>query len=165
MYVSSGLHVAQYVILQITDGLQGVGHVLVLLDVANDICSLCSFGKVDQIGTFDNRGYSIFNKGQVRQVDTCLSRLALLPEGRTGRERTEKWNAGRIGQMECFSILSKVLGTMHQLPHLFQHSLCSGIDLCPGPVQSTDRCCTKSGDDGSQCREVVHRAAFLHRSV
>lgn len=63
MYVSGGLHVAQYVILQIPDGLQRVGHVLVLLNFSDDICSLCSFGKIDQVGTFDDRGYTIFNEG------------------------------------------------------------------------------------------------------
>lgn len=70
MYVSGGLHVAQYVILQIPNGLQRVRHVLVLLDFSDNIRSLCSFGKVDEVGTFDDRGYTIFDEGQVRQVDT-----------------------------------------------------------------------------------------------
>ena len=41
--------------------------------------------------------------------------------------------------MQRFSIFTKVLGAVHQLPHLLQYGLRPGIDLRPGPAESTDR--------------------------
>jgi len=68
--VTGCLHVAQNVILQIPDRLQRVRHVLVLLHVADDIRSLGPFGEVDQIGLLDHRGDTVFNEGQIGQIDT-----------------------------------------------------------------------------------------------
>lgn len=67
--------------------------------------------------------------------------------------------------MQRFSVLPKVLGTVHQLSHLFQDRHRSSIDLCPGPSETTYRSCTKGRDDRRQSRKVVHRAAFLSTLV
>ena len=70
MYISGCLHVAQDIVLQITDRLERVRHVLILLDVSNDISGLGSFGEVDQLGLLDDRRDAIFDERQVSQVDT-----------------------------------------------------------------------------------------------
>ena len=67
--------------------------------------------------------------------------------------------------MQRFSVLSKVLGTVHQLSHLFQDRHRSSIDLCPGSSKTTYRSGAKCRDDRCQSRKVVHRAAFLSMSV
>ena len=63
MNITSSLHVARDVILQVSHGFQGVGHALILLDVADDLGSFGAFGKVDQIGAFDDGGNTVFDEG------------------------------------------------------------------------------------------------------
>ena len=70
MNIAGCLHVAKYVVLQISDGLQRVRHILVLLNVPNDICRFGAFGEVDKVGLLDDRGYAIFNEGQIGQIST-----------------------------------------------------------------------------------------------
>lgn len=53
MHVPRRLHVAEDVILQIRHRFQGVGNVLVLLDVADDLGGLGALGEVDELGVFD----------------------------------------------------------------------------------------------------------------
>ena len=69
MYVARSLHVAQDVVLKFRHGLEGVGNVLVLLNVANDFCGFGTFGEVDEVGTLDDGGDTVFNEGQVGEVD------------------------------------------------------------------------------------------------
>jgi hypothetical protein len=54
VHISSGLHVAQYIVLQVANGLKGVWDVLVLLNVSDDICGFGAFGEVDQVCLFDD---------------------------------------------------------------------------------------------------------------
>lgn len=77
MDISCSLHVAQDVVLQLGHRLQGITHILVLLDVTNHLCCLCPLGKVDQVGLLDDGGYAIFNKCEIGQVHTCKSRSVL----------------------------------------------------------------------------------------
>lgn len=54
MDVSSRLHVAEYVILQIGNRLQRIRHVLIALDVTNDFGGFGSFSEVDEMGLLDD---------------------------------------------------------------------------------------------------------------
>ena len=63
--------------------------------------------------------------------------------------------------MQRFSVLPEILGTMHQLSHLFQDGHRSSIDLCPGPSETTYWSCTECRDNRGQGGKIVHRAAFL----
>ena len=47
VHITSSLHVALDVILQVPYGFQGVGYALILLDVADDLGGFGAFGKVD----------------------------------------------------------------------------------------------------------------------
>lgn len=69
--VSSRLHVAQDVVLQLGYGLERVADVLVLLDIADDVGRLRSLGEVDEVGLLDDGRDAILDKGQIRQVDAC----------------------------------------------------------------------------------------------
>ena len=60
-----------------------------------------------------------------------MDTVSLAERSELGAEPTKERYAGRIGQMQCFPVITKVLGAVHQLPHLLQHSLRSRIDLCP----------------------------------
>ena len=42
-----------------------------LLDVADDFGGLGSFGEVDEIRAFEHRGDSVFDEGQIGEVDAC----------------------------------------------------------------------------------------------
>lgn len=68
--VSSSLHVGQDVVLEIRNRVQGVWRVLVLLYVSDDLCSLCTLGKVDEVGLLNNRGDTILDKSKIGQVYT-----------------------------------------------------------------------------------------------
>lgn len=65
MHISRSLHVAKDVVLQLGHRLQGVSHILVLLDVTNHLCRLCPLGEVDQVSLLDDGGYAILNEGKV----------------------------------------------------------------------------------------------------
>lgn len=68
--ISSSLHVGQDVVLKIRDRVQRVWRVLVLLDVSDDLCSLCALGKVDEVGLLDNRGNTVLDESKIGQVYT-----------------------------------------------------------------------------------------------
>jgi hypothetical protein len=63
-------HVAQDVVLQFRYRLQRVCDVLVLLNVTDHLRRLCTLGKIDEIGSLDYRRDAIFNKSEIREVDT-----------------------------------------------------------------------------------------------
>ena len=69
MHITSSLHVAQYVILQIGHRFENVGYILILPDISNDVGGFGSFGEVDKVCTFDYRGYAVFDECQVREID------------------------------------------------------------------------------------------------
>lgn len=72
MYIARSLHVAQDVVLKLRHWLEGVRHILVLLDVADDLCRFGPFGKVDVVRAFDDRGNAVLDEGQVGKVDAWL---------------------------------------------------------------------------------------------
>jgi hypothetical protein len=47
MHIPGCLHIAQYILLELWYGLQGVRHILVLLDITNNFSRLGTFGEVD----------------------------------------------------------------------------------------------------------------------
>ena len=63
VHIARSLHIAQNVILQVADGLQGVGHVLVLLDVTDDFGGFGALGEVDEVGAPDDGGDAVFDEG------------------------------------------------------------------------------------------------------
>lgn len=69
MYVARSLHVAQDVVLKFGHRLQRIWHILIHLDVADDLCSFRAFGEVDRIRPFDDRGDAVLDEGQVGKVD------------------------------------------------------------------------------------------------
>ena len=69
MHVASGLHVAQYVVLQISDRFEGIWNVLILLNIPDDVSGFGAFGKVDEVGPFNDRGYAILNEGEISKID------------------------------------------------------------------------------------------------
>ena len=69
MHIACRLHVTQYVILQIGHRFENVGHILILLDISNNVGGFGSFGKIDEVCAFDHRGYTVFDEGQVGKVD------------------------------------------------------------------------------------------------
>jgi hypothetical protein len=121
MHIACRLHVGEDILLQLRYGLQGVRHVLILLDVTNDFSRLCPLGKVDQICAFDQRGYAVFDKGQVCKIDalemvsTCCKYFFW--------ERascTEEGYAGWVCPMQSVSVFCKVFGATHEFTHAFQ---------------------------------------------
>ena len=76
MHIASRLHVAQYVILQVGHRFQNVGYVLILLNISNHVGGFSSFGKIDEICTFDYRGYTVFDECQVGEINAWDVRLA-----------------------------------------------------------------------------------------
>ena len=71
VYVARRLHVREDVILQLRHRLQRVRYVLVLLDVADHLGSLRTLGEVDKVGLLDQRGDTILDERQIREVHTC----------------------------------------------------------------------------------------------
>ena len=69
MHVTRGLHVAQDIFLKLGHGREWVGHVLVLLDVADDFGRFGTLGEVDECGFLDDGGDSIFDEGEICEVD------------------------------------------------------------------------------------------------
>ena len=63
MHVACRLHVAQYIILEIADRLEWIGHILIILDVADNIGGFGALRKVDKVRAFDNRRNAIFDEG------------------------------------------------------------------------------------------------------
>ena len=67
--------------------------------------------------------------------------------------------------MQGLSIFTKVLSARHKFTHLFKDYHRAATDLGPCPIQTVDRRCTESGNDGCQRREVVELATFLDPKV
>lgn len=47
---------------------------------------------------------------------------------------TEKWNTGRVSEMQGFSVFAKVLCTSHKPAHLFQNCGRASAYLAPRPT-------------------------------
>lgn len=75
MHVTGGLHVLQNVILKLRNRLQGVRHVLVLLDVPDNFRCLGPLRKIDEVGLLDDRRDTIFDERQIGQVNTYIDAL------------------------------------------------------------------------------------------
>ena len=71
MDVARSLHVGEDIILEFGNGLKGVGHFLVLLDVADDLGGFGAFGEVDEVGAAEDGGDAVFDEGEVGEVDAC----------------------------------------------------------------------------------------------
>lgn len=63
MHIPRRLHITQDILLQLRHRLERVGHVLVLLDVADYLCRLGALGEVDKGGLLDDGGDTIFDEG------------------------------------------------------------------------------------------------------
>lgn len=162
MDIARGLHVTQDVILEVADGFEGVGDVLVLLDVPDDFGGLGAFGEIDEVGAADDGGDAVFDEGQVGEIDTWNGESQ--SRGRNTRQRadrTKEGNARGIGQMELVSVLGEIPGAGHHFPHLFQHILRACVDLRPRPLQPVNRSGTEGRDDGCQRGKIVHTSTFL----
>lgn len=70
MYVPGSLHVTQNVVLQLLHRLERVWDILILLNVTYHIGRFCPLGKIDCGSLLYDGRNTIFNEGQVRQVDT-----------------------------------------------------------------------------------------------
>lgn len=69
MHIARCLHIAENVILQVSNRLQGIRHLLVLLDLSNDFSGFGSLGEVDQVGLLDDRRNSVLDERQIREID------------------------------------------------------------------------------------------------
>lgn len=69
MHIASRLHVAQYVILQVGHRFEDVGYILILLNISDDVGGFGSFSKIDEVRAFDYRGYAVFDKCQVGEIN------------------------------------------------------------------------------------------------
>lgn len=69
VYVARSLHVAQDVVLKFRHRLQRIWRILILLDIADDLCSFRAFGKVNVVCPFDDRRDAVLDEGQVGKVD------------------------------------------------------------------------------------------------
>ena len=63
MHITSLFHVVKDPFLQIGHGIERVGDILILLNIANDLSCFESFREVDELSILDNRGYSVLDKG------------------------------------------------------------------------------------------------------
>ena len=82
MHIACCLHVREDVLLKLWDWLQWIWHILVLLNVANDLCSLAALGEVDEVGLLDDSWNTILNESKVGQIDTCCY-VSIGQDGRT----------------------------------------------------------------------------------
>jgi len=65
MYVTRSGHVAQNVILELGHRLQGICHILVLLNVTNYLCCLGPLGEIDEVRLLNNRWDTVLNECEV----------------------------------------------------------------------------------------------------
>ena len=63
MHVACRLHVVQDIILEIADGLERVGHVLIILDISDHIGGFGALREIDKVRAFDDGGNAVFNEG------------------------------------------------------------------------------------------------------
>lgn len=95
MDITSGLHISQDIFLKLRDTLQAVRHVLVLLNVTDDLGSLCALGEIDELRFLDDGGNAVFDESKIRQIDT---------------EEGDTW---RVCFVQRIAILEEVLGRAH----------------------------------------------------
>jgi len=69
VHIPGRLHIAQYIVLQVADGLERVGDVLILLNVSDDISGFGSFGEVDEVSTLDHGWDAVFDESKVGEID------------------------------------------------------------------------------------------------
>lgn len=67
--IARGLEVTKDIVLEFADRLEEVGHVLILLDVADDFGSLGPLVEVNQLGGSEG-GNTILDEGQICEIDT-----------------------------------------------------------------------------------------------
>lgn len=151
MYIPSSLHVIQDVVLQLRHRLQRVPHILILLNISNDLSSLGTFSEVDEVSLLNNGRNAVLDKSQVGQVDTFTSceYYNLPPAFQKGGLRTEERNTRGVGCMEGLSVLAEVLGACHDPPHRFQRRMCALGYLVPCSLETSDRRGAQCGNDGS----------------
>ena len=82
MHIACCLHIREDVLLKLWDWLQWIWHILVLLNVANDLCSLAALGEVDEVGLLNDSWNTILNESKVSQIDTCCY-VSIDQDGRT----------------------------------------------------------------------------------
>jgi hypothetical protein len=116
MHITGLSHIAEDIFLQIGDRVERVGHVLILLDVADDFGRLGALGKVDEVGVLDNRRDSVFDEGEVGEIDA--------------QEGDARW----VGAAQLFAVLAEVFGAGHELAHHVQRAHGFRVDLGPGSV-------------------------------
>lgn len=71
MYIASRLHVRENVFLEFRNRLQWIGYILILLNITNDLCSLATFGEINEVRLLDLRRNTILDKSQICQINTC----------------------------------------------------------------------------------------------
>jgi hypothetical protein len=62
VHIASGLHVAEYVILQLGNGLKKITDILVLLNIPDDFRCFGSFGEIDKASFLDDGRDSVFDE-------------------------------------------------------------------------------------------------------
>ena len=156
MHIASMLHVGQNVLLQLRYALKRIGHILILLDIADDLRSLCALSEIDEVGLLDDGRDAVLNESKIGQVNT-YGRWSVLTSvtAKVCGKLTEKRDTRGIGLVQCLPVLEEVFGASHKCPHTLED--CTGllVHLVPCPRQSMDRRRSKSGDDRRQRREVV----------
>ena len=70
MHVPCRLHIAENVFLEFGDRLKGIGNVLILANITDDLCCFGAFGKIDKIGAFYDGRYTVLDECKIRQVYT-----------------------------------------------------------------------------------------------
>ncbi len=98
VYVACRLHVAQYIVLEVADRFQWVWHILILLDVTDNLSCLSPFGKVDQIGLLDDRWNTVLDERQVGKVNTLRRRSVMYVMVRSGANIPKKGIHGGFAQ-------------------------------------------------------------------
>ena len=97
------LHRIEDILLQLRHGLQRVRRVLVLLDVADDLGRLGALGEVDEVRALDDGGDTVFDEGEVGEVDAWREGRGLVDwecERRGRRGKGSSWVCGQETGME-----------------------------------------------------------------
>lgn len=68
MHIPSRLHITQYILLQLWDGLQGVWDILILLDITDHLGRLGPLSEVYQRRLFYDGGDTVLNEREVGEV-------------------------------------------------------------------------------------------------
>lgn len=99
VYVACRLHVAQYIVLEVADRFKWVWHILILLDVTDNLSCLSPFGKVDQIGLLDDRWNTVLDERQVGKVNTLRRGSVMYVMGKVRSKHTKEGDTWRICAM------------------------------------------------------------------